>query len=54
MLVTTDALFQLVDEKYAIGAYNINNMEHPQVSDFTKPGNILVEEYAHFIAHKSQ
>lgn len=27
MLVTTDALFQLAYGKYAIGAYNINNME---------------------------
>ncbi len=29
-------------------------LEHPEVFDFRKPGTILIEEYAHFIAHKSQ
>ena len=28
--------------------------DHPEVFDFRKPGTILIEEYAHFIAHKSQ
>ena len=27
MIVTTDALFRLAYGKYAVGAYNINNME---------------------------
>jgi len=29
-------------------------LDQPEVFDFRKPGNILIDEYAHFIAHKSQ
>jgi hypothetical protein len=83
MIVPTSNLFKLAYGKYAIGAYNINNMEqtwacskvpsslnlplssssrrahgkffrdHPEQFDFRPPGKNFVEEYAKFIAHKS-
>jgi fructose-bisphosphate aldolase class II len=28
--------------------------EHPENFDFRKPGQVFIEEYAHFIAHKSE
>ena len=57
MIVTTAQLYKVAYGKFAVGAYNINNMEqllHPKQFDFRAPGKIFVKEYADFIAHKNE
>ena len=59
MIVTTSEFYRVAYGRFALDAYNINNMgqcirDAPNKFDFREPGKTDMAEYAKFIVHKNQ